>query len=294
MKVNSELGQNLMPQEHEFDVFCEDIPLKNICVTRADSTYGYNTYRITVGAVNDPDFGLIQKSSAFTLIPADDSLDFGTDPKFESMYLTLSRDSLSVPYGGNPGMIQNINIYALDENTDLNNPTQFMYTSDIRKMSQYFKGKETITDYQPTYSGEDTLCFHFKKNFVEQLGNKLVSKAKEGVYVVDNADTISNSSYLKDFPGLYIHCEPSKGMGGRFNLFSLSLGLNTNSYVIEQNYAELRFNTQYKGRKERTDTSILFLIGASAVPKDAANLPVQSAGLPFISSIVGNLSFYSC
>lgn len=277
VKINNELGQNLIPQEHEYDVFHEEIPLKNIRVMHADSTYGYNTYRIIVGAVNDADFGSIRKSAAFTLIPVDTSLNFGTDPKFESMFLTISRDSLSTPHGANSNLIQKMRIYALDENTDLNNPTEYMYAGDIRKMSQYFQGKEMATDFPVSYSGEDTLCFHFKKSFIENLGQRLYSKAKNGVYSINNPDTLSNSSYLKDFPGLFLTCDSPVGQGGRFNLFSLKLALNTSDYSIVGNYAQLRVNTQYEGRSERTDTSFIFLIGAAAIPQDANNLPLQSA-----------------
>ena len=162
VKVNTDLGQNLAPREHRYDVFYETIPLKNIRVQRVDSSYAYSTFRVTVGAVKDDNFGLTVKSSAFTLIPVDSVLNFGRDPEFQGFFLTMARDSLSVPYGEDPRTPQTIRAYALNANCDINSTKDFLYTSDVAKIDAALAGEEPITDYSLVYCGEDTLNIHFK------------------------------------------------------------------------------------------------------------------------------------
>ena len=285
VKVNTDLGQNLAPREHRYDVFCETIPLKNIRVQRAEKSFGRSSFRITVGAVKDEEFGLTVKSSAFTLIPVDSVLNFGRETEFKSFYLTLSRDSLSMPFGEDPRTPQSLRVYALNDQCDINNAKEFFYTEDVKKIDQALIGAEPITDYGLVYSGEDTLNIHFRSEFYNGLKAKWLAKATENenhekVFRVDHFDTLSNSSYLKDFPGIYLTCdEPAGSSKGRFNLFQLKLDVNTSTYVISGNFAELRFRAKY-GTNETDppkDTSFIFLIGAQSVPTDAASLPRQEA-----------------
>ena len=283
VKVNTDLGQNLALIEHRYQVFCESIPLQDVYSVRPDSTYAFNTYRIAVGAIRDPQFGLTTLSSAFVLVPLDSVLNFGHRPEIKELYLSLTKDTLSIPYGGNSEILQNLRVYALDEETDINDAGNFMYGGDAHKFRTHFASKPTITDYVPVYGGEDTLNIHFSNSkFTENLVEKLIGKAtqndrSEYVYKVDHADSLCNSNYLKDFPGIYITCDPPQGNGGRFNLFDLVLDLNTNTYVISGNYAELKFRSTYGGDTEPKDTSFLFMIGAGSVPKKATSLPLQEA-----------------
>ena len=281
--VNTDLGQNLAPREHRYEVFCENIPLRNIRVQRADSTYAYSNFRITVGAVKDEDFGLTVKSSAFTLVPVDSILNFGKDPEFEGFFLTMSRDSVSLPVGEDPRVAQTLRVYALNSNCDINNSKEFLYTDDVKKIDQALLGAEPITDYTPVYSGEDTLNIHFRSEFYNALKAKWLAKATENenhekVFKVDHFDSLNNSSYLKDFPGIYLTCdEPAASNKGRFNLFQLKLAVNTSTYVISGNYAELRFKAKYGANETLKDTSFIFLFGPQSIPTDAANLPIQEA-----------------
>ena len=283
VKVNTDLGQNLAPREHRYEVFYEEIPLKDIRVQRVDSTYAYSTFRITVGAVKDDNYGLTVKSSAFTLIPVDSVLNFGRETEFKELFLTLKRDSLSVPFGEDVRTPQRLRAYALNANCDINDTKNFLYTGDVAKITTALAGQEPITDYSLVYCGEDTLNVHFKADFYNGLKAKWLAKAVENenhekVFKVDHADTLSNSDYLKDFPGIYLTCdEPVGSSKGRYNLFQLKLDLDASTYVISGNYAELSFSAKYGTGDTPRDTSFIFLIGAQSVPTDAANLPIQEA-----------------
>lgn len=283
VKVNTDLGQNLAPRENRYEVFYEEIPLRNIRVQRVDSTYAFSTFRITVGAVKDDNYGLTVKSSAFTLIPADSVLNFGRETEFKELMLTLTRDSLSVPFGEDARTPQHLRAYALNANCDINESKDFLYTGDVEKINAALVGQDPITDYSLVYCGEDTLNVHFKADFYNGLKAKWLAKAVENenhekVFKVDHADTLSNSDYLKDFPGIYLTCdEPAGSSKGRYNLFQLKLEINTSTYVISGNYAELRFRAKYGTSDTPKDTSFVFLLGAQSVPTDAANLPIQEA-----------------
>lgn len=284
VKVDTNLGQNLALREHRYNVFCESIPLKNIRVQRVDSTYAYSNFRITVGAVKDDEFGLTVKSSAFTLVPVDSVLNFGKETEFQGLFLTMSRDSLSLPVGDDPRIAQTMRVYALNSNCDINNSKEFLYTGDVDKIEHELAGAEPLTDYTIVYRGEDTLNIHFRPEFYNGLKDKWLAKAvenenQEKVFKVDHFDSLNNSSYLKDFPGIYLTCDEPANNRGRINLFQLKLAVNTSTYVISGNYAELRFKAKYgKGDQEQVkDTSFIFLFGPQSIPKDAANLPLQEA-----------------
>ncbi|MBP5397385.1 MAG: hypothetical protein J6Y32_01960 [Bacteroidales bacterium] len=277
VKVNTDLGQNFAPLEHRYDVFCEDFPLNNIVVERMDSSFAFSSNRIVVGAVRDERYGLCTKSAAFSLTPLVKELNFGKETQFTGMMLSLACDSLSLPYGGDPKILQKMRIYALDEATDINDPTEFLYSCDVKKLSTHFAGAEPVTDYVPVFGGEDTLNFHFKPAFYNALGAKLLARANNGVYTLDNPDTLSNSTWLKDFPGFYLTCDDPEGNGGRFNLLGLKLGLDTQTYTITSNFASLHFKAKYKGSSNFTDTSFVFLIGGISIPQSSESLPTQKA-----------------
>ena len=277
VKINTGLGQNLAPIEHRYDVFSKSIPLQNVRVERMDSSFAFTTNRIVVGAVRDERYGLCTKSAAFTLTPLVKQLDFGKETQFTGMMLTLACDSLSYPCGGDPKILQKLRIYALDEETDINDPAKFLYSCDVKKLSTHFAGAEPATDYVPVFGGEDSLNFHFKPAYYNALGAKLLARAKDGVYTVDNPDTLSNSRWLKDFPGFFLTCEAPEGNGGRFNLLGLKLGLDTDTYTITSNFASLHFKAKYKGSKNFTDTSFVFLIGGISIPESSDKLPTQKA-----------------
>lgn len=231
-----ELGSNLLATEDQFDFYTAEIPLENIEMRMADSLSGYSQTRITFGAVKDPDFGITTRSSAITIVPMRDSLDFGAEAEFESFRLILDRDTMSLASEADRYMLQNINVYELTEAIDT--------TYDINSKIKH--GDKRVTKNIPVYNGyEDTLSFIFTKEFGEKY---------MGITLEDTKDI---RTFTKKFPGIYVTTDVPANDGGRINMFTLQLHTNTSYYLIG-NYAELKFNARYDG--ERKDTSFLFYL----------------------------------
>ena len=68
VKINEQLGDNFIPTEQIWDVYpCADATLSDITMKQSDRLTGYNTSRITFGAIKDDKFSS-KKSSCFTLV----------------------------------------------------------------------------------------------------------------------------------------------------------------------------------------------------------------------------------
>ena len=85
--INEELGQNLIPTDQKWDVFTpEAAVLEDIQLVVADSLSAYSSSRFTFGSINDPVFGTSVKTSSFTLVPLQDTLDFGKNTRIRQFH----------------------------------------------------------------------------------------------------------------------------------------------------------------------------------------------------------------
>lgn len=242
--INEELGKEYIPTRHQYDVYVDTIVLKNIRMLPSDSLSGYSSSRIAIGSVYDPTFGISTKSSAFTLIPISNTLDFGQDPEFTQFHFSAVKDTVSFPNSSQEQIIQNINVYALAEEIGENN----IYVSSGNNL-KIDEEMGRITNGIPLYTGGDSLAFDFSKEFGEMYMNTLRSMTLDSV-----------SNYAEQLPGIYITVDDQTSPGGRINLFDLAIEIQ-DSYYITGNYAELKFKSTYDERGQ-IDTSFLFFFGA--------------------------------
>ena len=122
--IDNTLGQSLIPSDQQYDIFSAEFPIEDIQLKMADSLSGYSSYRLTVGAVRDKDFGLTTRSCAFTIVPFFDTLDFGKDPVVSRFFATIERDTSYAASEKDLNILQNINVYELTEKLksfDINN-----------------------------------------------------------------------------------------------------------------------------------------------------------------------------
>ena len=235
INVNYTLGSDFLATDQQFDTFVAEFPLEDIRMVPADSLSGYSQTRITFGAIRDSQFGLTTRSSAVTLVPMYDSLDFGQNARFRYFHVTMSRDTVSVARDEDGYMHQNINVYELTE------PLESTY--DINTRLKH--GTRRITKGVPVFNGsEDTLGFFFTREFGEKYLNITLD------------DTKDMESYTKKFPGICFETDNPVTEGGRINIFKLQLQFNATYGYIQGNYAELGFTAEYDGRT--TDTTFLF------------------------------------
>ena len=235
INVNYNLGSDFLATDQQFDTFVAEFPLEEIRMVPADSLSGYSQTRITFGAIRDGQFGLTTRSSAITLVPMYDSLDFGQNARLRYFHITMSQDTISVARDEDRYMHQNINVYELTE------PLEDTY--DINTKLKH--GTRRITQGVPVFNGsEDTLGFFLTREY----GEKYLSMTIE--------DTKDMESYTKKFPGICFETDNPVSEGGRINIFSLQLKYNASYGYILGNFAELAFTAEYDGRT--VDTSFMF------------------------------------
>lgn len=235
INVNKTLGESLIPDNQLYDIYTAEFPIEDIEQDMPDSLSGYNMYKFTFGALRDDTFGLTTRSTAFTLVPIADTLDFGKNAKFRQFHLSAVADSISYADPTQQYILQNINVYELESPLNL---------SKLNPEIKY--NRKRITDGVPVYNGMDSLSIDFSKEFGEKY---------MGITAAD-MDTITN--YTKKFPGIYITTDVPAGNGGRINMFRLPISVN--SGTIYGSYAELKFTADY-GERKQVDTSFLFYLG---------------------------------
>ena len=114
IRVNEELGENLIPTDQLWEVFPRDPqPLREIKMHMADSLSGYSATRMTLGSITDDLLGTCVKGASITLVPLVDSIDFGQNVRVNGFHFTAVRDTLSMAYDNQERIIQNIYVSAL-------------------------------------------------------------------------------------------------------------------------------------------------------------------------------------
>lgn len=247
IEINEHLGEDFIPTNQKWKVtVCDTVKLKKTEMKFADKLSGYSSSRITFGSTRNDLFGTNKKTTSFTLVPIADSIDLGEDYKIREFRITAHKDTLSSVNSGDENILQNIYVYSLKEALDSN----VLYLGD--DIEKYIdRGRGLITSGIPVYKGGDSLSFKFSNEFAADFAEKL-----------KNAKTDSISNFLKSIPGIYIETDNPVSNGGRINMFDLTLEMDS-YYYITGNYAELKFSAKFNKEEEYTDTSIVFMLGAS-------------------------------
>ncbi len=244
ISVNTELGRDLIDTNQRFDVYTETFPVEDISLKMADSLSGYSDTRITIGAIRDKEAGLTTRSSAFTLVPALDTLDFGTNPKVLKFRFHTAIDTVNLQSESQRYILQNVNVYALTDTID---------NKSIN--AEPLHSAETITYGTPVFNGTDSLAFDMTREFGEKY-IKAIQELEDKDHIIDSVF----SHFTAKLPGIYVTMDPPTGYGGRINLFELScLSANSGSYYRNSNEAILTIRSTYNGVQK--DTSFLFIAG---------------------------------
>ena len=93
---NTEIGKDLIDKTLLYDTYTVEFPIEDIRLRRADDLSGFSDTRLAIGAIRDETFGLTTRATAFSLVPALDTLDLGTDPKFVKFAVRFAADTISV------------------------------------------------------------------------------------------------------------------------------------------------------------------------------------------------------
>ena len=191
-----------------------------------------------------------------------DTLDLGTNPQFVSFKIHFEADTVSTASPGQERIIQNLFVYSLLDS---------LSTKEAGTNKDIPHGTEIITRGIPVYDGKDSLSFEFTKAF----GQRYIDALKRlGPVLVDRSEgstTNKYSEYIQEVPGVYIDSDIPEGIGGRINLFNLSiLSVSSNYYYRNDNVATLTVRSTYNGVQK--DTSFLFIPGEPAFYNEAEYL----------------------
>ena len=218
--IDEQLGKNLIPTEHQWDVYAPDATrLNDITIEMSDSLSAYSTTRFTFGAINDGVLGTTRKSTSFTLVPYIDSMDFGRNTKIRQFHFTAVKDTLSTISDNQLKILQNVYVSELKRPLD----STVLYTGAFMRpeiQERFLDPDKRITVGTPVYNGGDSLSFDFSKEFTESFVERL-----------KKADLDSIDLYLNTLPGIYITTDSPAGEGGRINMFELNLKTDSYGYL---------------------------------------------------------------
>ena len=241
-----QLGRGLIDTAQQFDIVNAEFPLSEIRMEMADSLSGYSSTRIVVGAVRDELFGLTTRGSAFTLVPALDTIDLGTNPVVTRFRLHTAADTVSVPNERDRYILQNVNVYELTRPLNFNK-------AGTTTLPEH--GTESIAKGHPVFNGADSLAFDFTDAYSARF-----LKALQGLIDENHAVDTSFTKYTAAIPGIYVDMDAPLGNGGRINLVELSCITPYNgSYYRNANEAIMHIRSTYNGVQK--DTSFLFILG---------------------------------
>lgn len=265
--VNERVGEGFIPDNQNYTFYTTSFDIDDMRMEMADSLSGYNIYRITFGAIRDEGvFGLTKRTSAFYIVPVADTLDYGTagTQTFKGFHLSAPYDSVSCQKLDQAHILQNINVYALDEPMNLSQGAPELV---------YDKTKR-ITRGIPICNGVDSLSFDFSEEYAKKY------------LTITQEELDSLPLYLKRFPGIVISTDDPVGEGGRINMFKLPIEVS--SSTITGSYASLKFSAEYDG--EVKDTSFIFYLGPVSKYELAS---VTSTSISSYPQIVYTLSEHS-
>ena len=262
VKSSTEIGKDLIDKSLLYDTYTVEFPIEDVRMRRADDLSGFSDTRLAIGAIRDDTFGLTTRSTAFTLVPALDTLDIGTDPRFVKFTVQFEADSVSTAQPGQERIIQSFFVYSL---TDTLSSKKSGTNLDVPH------GTEIVSRGIPVYDGKDSLSFELTEAFGQRYINVL---KRLGPVLMDRSEGSTVNKYadfVKEVPGIYIESDVPEGLGGRINLFNLSiLSVSSNYYYRNDNVAKLTVNASYDG--VRKDTTFLFIPGEPAFYNEAEYL----------------------
>ena len=251
VKNSPEIGKDLIDKTLLFDTYTVEFPIEEIQLRRANDLSGFSDTRLAIGAIRDETFGLTTRSTAFGLVPALDTLDLGTDPKFVRFTVRFAADTVSTATPGQEHIFPNFFVYSLKDT---------LSSKESGTNRDIPHGTEIVSRGIPVYDGKDDLYFELNEAF----GQRYIDALKKYGPVLASRDEDNKinkySDFMTEVPGIYIESDVPEGIGGRINLFDLSiLSVSNNYYYQNDNYATLTVNTSYNG--VRKDTSFMFIPG---------------------------------
>ena len=246
--INSELGGSIIPTDQTYTIHPTSsyLPYGAVSQLPADSLSGYSQTRITIGAIREGRFGLTTRTCTMTLVPAEDTLDFGNPAavQIRSFHFSAKMDTTSVADESQRNILQNVQVYSLKQAVDPG------HDYDCNGNTIRVNRDKPIAKGRPVINGTDSLSF----DFTEEYARKFLTITQE--------DLGDFKAYTSKIPGIVLSTDKPLGEGGRINIFDLQVGYDSDEGYVNGNYAalKLRCDYDYDGKPEK-DTTFHFVFG---------------------------------
>ena len=250
VKVDNSLGKSLVDKSLLFDTYTVEFPLEEIQLKKSSDLSGYSDTHLTLGALRDETFGLTTRDAAFCLIPAQDTLDLGLNPRAVSFDLYFEADTISCADDTQARILQNVYVTEL---------TATLPATNAGTNQDVPHGTEIITEGLPVYNGYGPLTFNFTQAFAQKYVDVIKSM---GPVFRDHSDggVDKYDDYVKALPGIHLSTDVPAGLGGRINLFEFScLSVSSNRYYRNNNIGVLKVHSSWDGVEK--DSSFVFVPG---------------------------------
>ncbi len=262
VEVDNSLGEDLVDKTLLFDTYTVEFNLDEIQMKPSSDLSGYSDSHVTIGAIRDDVFGLTTRESAFSLIPALDTLDLGTQPEAVSFQLYFAADTVSCAQDDQAHILQNIYV------TELLEPLGTQQTRIDRTIAH---GEELVTQGIPVCNGSNDLDFYFTRAFAQKYVDVISRMGPVLKDRVSDDGTDRYDDYLEALPGIHLRTDAPEGNGGRINLFQLScLSVSNQYYYRNSNVALLKVRSTWDG--VRKDSTFIFIPGEPAFLNEAESL----------------------
>ena len=248
VEIDTELGGSLIPVDQTYTIHPaeEALPYGSVMELPADSLSGYSQTRITIGAIRDEKFGLTTRSCALTLVPVEDTLDFGNlaAVKVRRFHFAAAFDTVSVASESQKHILQNVRVHSLSA------PMQPGRDYNCNGNTISVDLGKSIVKGSPTINGSDSLSFDFTEEYAKRF------------LAITQEDLGDFKKFSRKIPGIHISTEEPLGNGGRINIFDLQLGYDSELKYVTGNYAMLNLLCDYDndGKPEK-DTAFFFAFG---------------------------------
>lgn len=204
IETDKTTGNSLLPEEHMLKVQIAELNVP-VQMKMADSLQTIFSGSLVVGNYRDPDFGLVQASSAFQFAPGTSGRTFGDSPVAKSFKMFINISNRSFFYENDQFIPQNFNLYRLTKDLD----STVAYSNSIDE--SHFNSQK-LNKGGNVYFGGDSLVMDLSLEFAQELLS------------ANQLERDSLKHFLKRFKGFYLAADPIPGTlnGGRMNIISPS------------------------------------------------------------------------
>ena len=262
VEVDGSLGEGLVDKSLLYDTYTVEFPITDIQLKMAEDLSGYSSSRLTLGAIRDEKLGLTTREAAFSLVPALDTIDLGTNPAPVSFTLYFEADTVSCNKDSEASILQNLRV------TELTAALPDAFSAGCTQEIPH--GSTLITKGIPVYSGGESLSFTFTNAYAQKYIDALRSigpilkqrpeeegGSEEGL--IDKYD-----EWVAALPGIHLAMDAPEGNGGRINLFNFScMSVSSGYYYRNNNIGALKVHSTWEGVEK--DSTFLFIPGEPAL-----------------------------